>query len=785
MAAVVQPQKTVVPTDITQQAELLLRRKCACGASAGFAGECSECDDRRLQVQRRANGPAKASCATSVVKDVLEEEGAGLDEETRAFMESRFGHDFSSVRVHTDARAAESARSVNALAYTVGQHLVFARGYFQPQTQSGRHLIAHELTHTIQQGNSRPAPQTKLEVGEESDELEREADRIAERVMKGGLSGSAPPLQPPVPPQQPSSSLLVQRATASQGGSSSSAQSAEEAADASKPPTLSLIVEDDVDQLSPGQMRKSEFLDELRSSVCAAADAELARVGRDTESCPYITRAFDKYRTQSSSRLERSLRRYASEAAGATSARGYIEAVSTRVARAVGVWAETGELTDVPDELAAELSGGISIGGVKGLASMAEKAVGGLIGKAGKALSGLGRMLFKERAGGVRTERAEPAVIKSQLSEGETLDAGVRSRMERAFNHDFSRVRVYRDARAAELSASMNARAFTVGSDVGFGAGEYRPGTLSGDALIAHELAHVVQQGDAGSSPAAPLMKPEEGATSALEDDADVAAVGAVASIWGGVKHGLVKFSKQAMPRLKSGLQLQRCTYPQITEKGAVQHTGQIGTGADAGTVEVRTGETIDTGRASIENSIAVAYSGAKSAASKWLQFVWGELVGVKPQGNPLRSNDPLPIRGGKGSRALSPNPNAPIWGVDSGKADSPFYESGFAALRDSKSATIFDRPTMGEGLPEAMFKFDRTVTSVYYLAHFSTFLIQNNVAAYHVPWEARTNFKLVNEKAVADPVTYNVGSAGPVTGLPANLKQVLVSAYPDSSDVQ
>ncbi|MGB9180968.1 MAG: DUF4157 domain-containing protein, partial [Pyrinomonadaceae bacterium] len=215
-AAVAQPQKIIVPTEITKQPELLLQRKCACGASAGFAGECSDCDDKRLRVQRRsANGSSKTSCSTETVEGVLEEEGAGLDEATRAFMESRFGHDFNSVRVHTDARAAESARSVNALAYTVGQHVVFGSGHYQPQTQTGRHLIAHELAHTIQQGGKQRAQQSKLEVGEEGDELEREADLIADRVMKGGLRGSAPPLPPPGTPPQSSSTLLIQRAPAS------------------------------------------------------------------------------------------------------------------------------------------------------------------------------------------------------------------------------------------------------------------------------------------------------------------------------------------------------------------------------------------------------------------------------------------------------------------------------------------------------------------------------------------------------------------------------------------
>ncbi len=67
-------------------------------------------------------------------------------------MEPRFGHDFSGVRVHTDSRAAESARAVNAHAYTVGNDIVFAPGKYQPDAHSGRELLAHELAHTVQQG---------------------------------------------------------------------------------------------------------------------------------------------------------------------------------------------------------------------------------------------------------------------------------------------------------------------------------------------------------------------------------------------------------------------------------------------------------------------------------------------------------------------------------------------------------------------------------------------------------------------------------------------------------
>jgi Domain of unknown function (DUF4157) len=91
--------------------------------------------------------------ALSIVNEVLRSSGQPLDSFTRAAMESRFGHDFSRVRVHTDAQAAASAESVNALAFTVGSHVVFGAGQYSPQSRQGRQTLAHELVHTLQQGN--------------------------------------------------------------------------------------------------------------------------------------------------------------------------------------------------------------------------------------------------------------------------------------------------------------------------------------------------------------------------------------------------------------------------------------------------------------------------------------------------------------------------------------------------------------------------------------------------------------------------------------------------------
>jgi hypothetical protein len=116
------------------------------------------------------------------VHEVLRSPGQPLDANTRAFMEPRFGHDFSRVRVHSDASAAESARAVNALAYTVGQDIVFEAGRYAPGASEGRRLLAHELTHVVQQGNATSTSGSPLTLGGAQDGWEGEAERMAVSV---------------------------------------------------------------------------------------------------------------------------------------------------------------------------------------------------------------------------------------------------------------------------------------------------------------------------------------------------------------------------------------------------------------------------------------------------------------------------------------------------------------------------------------------------------------------------------------------------------------------------
>jgi hypothetical protein len=124
----------------------MVQRKCGCNAASG--APC-ECDQGTQPIQRSAETAGEISEAPQVLRSG----GQPLDRTTQGFMESRFGHDFSSVRVHTGGDAAASARSLNAHAYTSGNHIVFAANQYRPATEPGRRLLAHELTHVIQQGS--------------------------------------------------------------------------------------------------------------------------------------------------------------------------------------------------------------------------------------------------------------------------------------------------------------------------------------------------------------------------------------------------------------------------------------------------------------------------------------------------------------------------------------------------------------------------------------------------------------------------------------------------------
>ncbi|MEK6336868.1 MAG: DUF4157 domain-containing protein [Acidobacteriota bacterium] len=200
----------------------ILQRKCGCGNHTFGGGPCSECQTKQSSLGRAVRNPeietANSGSVPRIVHDVLHSPGQPLDTSSRSFFESRFGHDFSRVtahisrqvapsgelsmgaandrfeqeadqvaqrvshsapplrssttphydfsrvRVHTDVQAAQSARAINALAYTVGENIVFGAGQYAPGSKQGNRLLAHELTHVAQQEGSSPTQQIQRKV---------------------------------------------------------------------------------------------------------------------------------------------------------------------------------------------------------------------------------------------------------------------------------------------------------------------------------------------------------------------------------------------------------------------------------------------------------------------------------------------------------------------------------------------------------------------------------------------------------------------------------------------
>ena len=120
-------------------------------AAPQVSRKCAECEEEVKLYKKGATAEAAVGEAPARVHEVLRSPGQPLDPATRGFMEPRFGRDFSGVRVHTNSAAAQSARDVNAQAYTVGHNVVFGSGQFAPGTNEGQKLLAHELTYVVQQ----------------------------------------------------------------------------------------------------------------------------------------------------------------------------------------------------------------------------------------------------------------------------------------------------------------------------------------------------------------------------------------------------------------------------------------------------------------------------------------------------------------------------------------------------------------------------------------------------------------------------------------------------------
>ncbi|HZR30130.1 MAG TPA: DUF4157 domain-containing protein, partial [Terriglobales bacterium] len=147
---------------------------------AAVQRKCAACEEEDEKLQRKESSASVPVAAPPVVKQVLASPGEQMDAGTRSFMESRFGQDFSHVRIHTGDTAASATQSVNALAYTVGHDVVFGAGRYTPTTTEGRRLLAHELAHVVQQSRNGSSPA----LHDQNDPLEADADQAAASALQ-------------------------------------------------------------------------------------------------------------------------------------------------------------------------------------------------------------------------------------------------------------------------------------------------------------------------------------------------------------------------------------------------------------------------------------------------------------------------------------------------------------------------------------------------------------------------------------------------------------------------
>ncbi len=263
------------------------------------------------------------------------------------------------------------------------------------------------------------------------------------------------------------------------------------------------VLVEDQEEPEAGQIRRRDFLGQVRPAVTAICDAELVAAGRSADGCPYLQRVFGRLEDRPARHVERAARRYVGGAA--SSADALVAAVVARAGAAVRQWVAQGT-PEIPED----------------------------------------RLLMARRGPtGPTASGARPDQVRTELGPGRPLDSGVRGRLEHGFGTSLAHVRLHEHEVATRWARSLDARAFTVGNHVALGAGAPRPGTVAGDLLLAHEVAHTLQQ--RGSE--------RGGADADLERAADRRALTVVGPLYG--VH--VDAPAGGAGALAGGLRLQRC----------------------------------------------------------------------------------------------------------------------------------------------------------------------------------------------------------------------------------
>ena len=365
-----------------------------------------------------------------------------------------------------------------------------------------------------------------------------------------------------------------------------------------------VLVEDGIPSLVPGQVAKRGFIAQLKPLLEAAAAEELGPLYA-TAGCPYIAHYLAVYADRSAKDGEAFVRKLTGSKA--TTAEQLIADMLVRVRAGVRSWRDTGR---VPAEVGAAAAGNVP----------AAPPGGGVQSPGGLAIQNLDDP-GAARPGAVPA--GSPAQVLEQLGEGTPLDSTTQTRMGAAFGTSFTDVRVHADEKGGTLASQHGALAFTVGTHIAMAAARYAPGTVEGDALLAHELTHVLQQRGAG--PSSTQSTAGGGQDAAAEHDADQGAEAALRHLHGGDK------SARASAKQGSDFQLQRCVgtaeAPTLRDAG-VLHRDVCTWDGDPFAVQLtyEKGKTLGSGKVPATLHFQAKYAGSDDSDGHVAEMLFGPM---------------------------------------------------------------------------------------------------------------------------------------------------------------
>lgn len=503
--------------------------------------KCQACEEEQKHVHRKEVSGKETQSPANLDSYVgtLQSSGRPLPDSSRSFFEPRFGRDFSNVRIHTDDAAAKSAQSINALAYTTGNNIVFNNGHYSPESDSGKKLIAHELTHVVQQNSNSVAPK-----------IQRHKDDIV--AYSGGQSGKVSVIQ---------AGKLVFSAPAVSGHEGNG----ENVPDAGPIPTANYMMHPGITQHTVTKLEDGicgaggigagyQEITSKDPSPCTGAHYCNVPCPTDTDKDRKCFTPVDCWGPKRI-RIQGSVTLTGTDGNKVTRDGFYLhggnpaDAVSSGCVKSLdnNVFDPVRKLTGYNDSGAVPFCVGTACPPLvsKALATAAPPPAqqspapvqpkltvnqpnDAYEQEADQVADKVMRIadvpvnqnaFFKPVAGPVqrkcqaceeedkfvhRKENNEDRVlggselesyVASLHSSGQPMPESSREFFEPRFGRDFSDVKFHTDAAAAKSAQSINALAYTAGNNIVFNTGQYSPESDSGKRLMAHELTHVVQQG--------------------------------------------------------------------------------------------------------------------------------------------------------------------------------------------------------------------------------------------------------------------------------------------------